>query len=249
MKLWSETILPGSYNRIESGLQHKGNMVFLHGTGSSSAMWRQQVKYFSAKGYVCTLIDLRGHGASHEPYEKTDITVHKKDVLETLAVAKINSPAYFVGHSLGAILSMSIAEENPHLVKRVFAACLPGKILPPVLKGFELLISGPLQALKDSDLKQYLGWREQILVEMPIYTLREIANNFADIDYLNKVPAVKCPVHLASARFDPVAVCWQSKKIQQKIPGSTLKTFEWAGHNVMDYRADDFNQWIASYLD
>ncbi len=249
MKLWSEIILPATHAASSSKLSGKDNIIFLHGTGSGSRMWKNQVAFFSAQGYPCTVIDLRGHGASHEPYEKTDLAVHKNDVIETLKAHNVPLPAYFVGHSLGAIISVALAESHPELVRGVFAACLPGKVLPPVTMAFRAFINGPLQALKESDFRKQLGWREQILVEMPVFTLKEIANNFADIDFLNQLPDVKCPVHIAAARFDPIAVCGQAKKMHRKLPGSTLKIFEWAGHNAMDYRVSDFNNWIADYLE
>ena len=68
----------------------KSDIVFLHGTGSNARMWKNQVAFFTRLGHKCTLIYLRGHGQSHEPYEKTDLEVQRKDVLETLQ----NSKAY-----------------------------------------------------------------------------------------------------------------------------------------------------------
>lgn len=249
MKLWSETILPGLNQKTGNYRKAKSDIVFLHGTGSNSTMWKNQVSFFSQIGYACTVVDLRGHGQSHEPYEKTDLEVHKQDIVQTLQNNNVHLPAYFVGHSLGSIISLSLAETNAEMVKSVFAACLPGRVLTPVSKAFEIFINGPIQALKESDFKRFLGWREQTLVEMPPFTLKEIVTHFGKLDLLSKTPRVNCPVHLACGRFDPIALYWHSNHFHKKIPGSTLKTFEWGGHNFMDTRSESFNNWILNYLD
>jgi pimeloyl-ACP methyl ester carboxylesterase len=246
MKLWSETIIPSSQ---ELNGQSKSHIVFLHGTGSNARMWKNQVSYFSRLGYPCTLIDLRGHGQSHEPYEKTDLVVHTQDVLDTLQNSKIKFPAYFVGHSLGAIVALSIAEKHPSLVKAVYAACAPGRLVKPVQFLLRIFLNGPFQALKESRVKHFLPWRERTLVEMPTFTMKEIANFFRESDLLTSTPKVSCPVHIGAARFDPLAIHGHSKMIHSKLPESTFQTFEWAGHNVMDYRTNDFNSWILGYLE
>jgi pimeloyl-ACP methyl ester carboxylesterase len=249
MKLWYQTVLPSAPQAPGQNNKIKANIVFIHGTGSNARMWKNQVSFFSRLGHTCTLIDLRGHGQSHEPYEKTDIAVHTQDVFETLQHSNIKFPAYFVGHSLGAIIALAIAEKHPQLVKAVFAACMPGKLVKPVQHIFKLFISGPMQALKESEIKNYLPWREQTLIEMPMFTMQEIAHFFSKSNLLERVPEVNCPVHIGAARFDPLAVHWQTKKIHRKLVNSTFQTFEWAGHNVMDYRVQDFNKWILNYLE
>ena len=240
MKLWSETILSGDHN--------KDAIVFLHGTGSNSNMWKNQVHFFSKLGHPCFLIDLRGHGSSHEPYETTNLQTHLDDIQQTLHSSQIPLPAYFVGHSLGAIIAIFLAEKKPDLVKGIFAAALPGKVIPEINKAFRLFMSGPMQTLKESDFKQYLSWRMRTLVEMPPFTLEQISTNFAQINLIESLPRINCPVHLACGRFDPVALYWHAFKIQQKLPGSTVKIFEWGGHNFMDASPKAFNDWILQYL-
>src|ERR1700722_16887377 len=100
MKLWSEI--------ISSADRDKDPIVFLHGTGSNSIMWKNQISWFNKLGHPCVLIDLRGHGSSHEPYEKADLQTHLSDVEQTLQMNKISFPAYFVGHSLGSIIAVRL---------------------------------------------------------------------------------------------------------------------------------------------
>jgi len=240
MKLWSEIVLPQE--------QAREPIVFLHGTGCSSRMWKKQVSFFSQIGHPCYSLDLRGHGSSHEPYEVTDLQTHISDIEQTLQACQVSFPAYFVGHSLGSIISIFMANQHPDKVKSIFAAALPGKIAPLVNESFLLFIKGPMQALKRSEIKHYLGWREQALIETPRFTLEQISKNFADIDLVKSIPSVKCPVHLACGRFDPVARYSHIKEMQKQIPNSTLIVFEWAGHNFMDASPQAFNAWMMRHM-
>ena len=67
----------------------KPDVIFIHGTGSNSEMWQPQVDALKMRGYRSFLLDLRGHGATHEPKEPTGIDVHIQDVLETLEKSAI----------------------------------------------------------------------------------------------------------------------------------------------------------------
>lgn len=247
MKLWSEIISPQSLQKDKVRDIHKNSIVFLHGTGSNARMWRNQVEFLSRHGHTCVTIDLRGHGFSHEPYEPTSLETHLTDVSQTLQNNDI-VPAYFVGHSLGAIIALFLAQRKPELVKGVFAAALPGRIYPSVRQTFQFFLNGPQQALKDSEIKRYLGWRWRTIVETSPFTLNQIQTHFADIDLIGSLPEIACPVHLACGRFDLVATYWHAKQLQQKLPGSTLKIFEWGGHNFMDHKPDAFNAWILTHL-
>ena len=43
-----------------------------------------------------------------------------------------------------------------------------------------------MQALKESPIKQYLPWREQTLLEMPYFTMKEIAEFFSTSNFLEE---------------------------------------------------------------
>lgn len=226
----------------------KGDIVFIHGTGSNSQMWLKQIPFFAERGYGCTLLDLRGHGDTAEPRMKTNLRVHADDVVETLSQANLEMPAYFVGHSLGAIISVFLANEKPELFKAIFAASLPGTVSPWVVRGFRIFYNGVLQSVHKSGLHSYLAWRERTLFEMNEFTLNEIADQFGSMDLRDTVRSVKVPVHFAAGRFDPVARFPEVKTMHRELPGSTLKVFNLGGHNFMDASAAEFNNWILGYL-
>ncbi len=232
-----------------AGSPNKPDVIFIHGTGSHSGMWSSQVERLVEKGHRCISPDLRGHGRTREQYEATDIGVHMADVLESLEDARIAFPAVFVGHSLGAIISLKMAMERPEMTRQVFLAALPGRVYKPVARLFQAFLAGPYHTMKSLPLDRALSWRHKALLETDIHSLNEIVTNFGDLDLVSPNISVDCPVHLSAGRFDPVAPFRYVKDIHRSIPHSTLKVYDLGGHNFMDYNRDSFNQWIEEHLE
>ncbi|HEY9681097.1 MAG TPA: alpha/beta hydrolase [Oculatellaceae cyanobacterium] len=239
-----------STNIVDSALPRtaKPDVVFIHGTGSNSQMWSPQVEALSRQGHKCFLIDLRGHGKTPEVFEPTNLEVHKADVLETLEDLNINYPCIFIGHSLGAIISMELAQIKPDMFERVFAVGLPGRVFALVVVLFRIILRFPYEKLRGTSLHKMLPWRLYTLINTDRYTLTQIADNFQSLDYVSNPFNVKCPVHFSAGRFDPVAPFPYVKRMHQALPHSTLEIFELAGHNHMDQYPRRFNHWLSSSL-
>lgn len=227
---------------------NSGDVVLIHGTGSSSEMWDAQVEALVGHGYRCFLLDLRGHGQTHEPEEFTDLHVHVGDVLETLEHGGINYPAIFLGHSLGSLISLHIARTNPGLADTLFLAALPGKVHSSIATAFRYFLKGAFPVMRDSGIHKKMAWRERTLFSTPAFSLSQIVENFDKVDLFADPITVECPVHLSAGRFDPVAPFDQIVKVHKLLPNSTLKVFDLAGHNFMDYNKDSFNAWILEKL-
>lgn len=224
------------------------DMVFIHGTGSGGLMWTKQVEYFQARGHRCYVVDLRGHGKSEEPGEMTDLEVHLSDVVETLESSDIKFPAIFVGHSLGSILSISLCERRPEWFEQIFAAALPGRVLKPMTHAFNWALKHSFPRLRNSGWHERMAWRERTLLNTPVHTLEQIVANFAEVNFVDRDIKVQCPVHFSVGRFDPVAPFFFVVRIHKSLPGSTLRIFEWSGHNFMDLQYESFSQWIEEKL-
>jgi len=225
------------------------DVVFIHGTGSSSEMWTKQAEELERTGYRCFLIDLRGHGETHEPEEPTDLKVHVADVLETLDESGIVFPAAFIGHSLGSLISLRIGQAHPNLTQTLLLAALPGKVYAPIATVFRHFLNGPFRNMKGTKFHEKMAWRERTLFNTPVYSLSQIVENFHDVDLFSDPFTLNCPVHLSAGRFDPVATIDQVMKAHKAMPNSTLKVFDLAGHNFMDYNTHAFNQWILEGLE
>jgi pimeloyl-ACP methyl ester carboxylesterase len=91
----------------------------VHGAGGSSAVWFKQIKTYK-KHFNLLLVDLRGHGRSHQGPElgRIDYSFESiaADLIEVMDFNQIKS-GHFVGVSLGTIIVRQLAEIAPEYVK------------------------------------------------------------------------------------------------------------------------------------
>lgn len=98
-------------------------VVFIHGAGGSSAVWFKQLRAFR-EGFNLLLVDLRGHGRSHEyhgdgrPYTLDGISGDVLEVMDHLEIER----AHFIGVSLGSVLIRTIVELSPDRIRSVVYA-------------------------------------------------------------------------------------------------------------------------------
>jgi pimeloyl-ACP methyl ester carboxylesterase len=227
---------------------NKGDVVLLHGTGARAEMWTPQIELLVKGGWRCIVPDMRGHGDSPDPGERTDLKAHINDVLETLEAYDIDWPAIFVGHSLGSIISIELAAIRPDMVSKILAVSLPGKVPEITVTAFKAFLGVPYRAIKDTVIHRHLAWRERVLLDTNHYSLSQVLENFAELNYLKGLPSVQCPVHFAVGRLDPVAPCKHVETMHRGLPGSTLQVIEWAGHNCMDSQPESFNRWFMEKM-
>lgn len=227
---------------------HPRDIVLLHGTGAKGEMWREQIPLLLGARYRCIVPDLRGHGLTEEPGVDADIDAHLQDVIETLKIQGVSFPAVFAGHSLGAIISLELAQRHPEMVKKVLAVSMPGRVPGVTCGAFKWFLGWPYDSLKQTKIHRYMGWRPRVLVDTDKHALQQIMNNFAQLDYCTKVPQVNCPVHFVVGRLDPVAPYYHTETMHKLMPHSTLQIIEMAGHNCMDSQKDAFNKWFVEKI-
>lgn len=233
---------------VENRSAEKPDVILIHGTGGNAGLWKNQVQPLVKLGFRCYLPELRGHGSTGEPGEETDLAVHVSDVIETLQNEDTRFPAIFIGHSLGAIISVQIAGRFPELIGQCLAVSLPIKVPKLTSSAFNLFLNGPYHSLQKSKLKERLPIREQALLETEWHSLNQILKHFGPLDLTKEVADIACPVHFAYGRLDVVAPCIYGKQVHRATPNSTLQIFEWAGHNVMDDRPAEFRNWMLDKI-
>jgi len=107
-------------NDIEMYYEIRGNgdpLLLIHGLGSSTRDWEEQIPTFCQKYKVIT-IDLRGHGKTDKPKGPYSIKMFAEDIAELLKKLGINS-IYVLGISLGGGIAFQFAVDFPDLVKRL----------------------------------------------------------------------------------------------------------------------------------
>jgi pimeloyl-ACP methyl ester carboxylesterase len=105
-----------AYNKIGYGPQIA---VLVHGWGASKAWWQTVAQGLSAT-HTCYVPDLLGFGESSKPTRRDDFQIgHQTEVLAAL-IRELNlDSVYLVGHSMGGMISVTLAHRYPELVERL----------------------------------------------------------------------------------------------------------------------------------
>lgn len=100
-------------------------IVFLHGIASSSFTWRNVLPIVGS-GYRRITIDLLGFGNSPKPeWAHYSLVDHADAVARTIKKLRLKQPVILVGHSMGSLIAVSLANRHPKLVKRLVLCSMP----------------------------------------------------------------------------------------------------------------------------
>ncbi|MFC1722894.1 alpha/beta fold hydrolase [Nanoarchaeota archaeon] len=82
-------------------------LIFLHGWGTNWTSWKKEIMYFERLGYSTLALDLRGHGQSGKPEEKSayKFTAFAKDLKKIIIKEKIKD-FILIGHSMGGTVAL-----------------------------------------------------------------------------------------------------------------------------------------------
>jgi pimeloyl-ACP methyl ester carboxylesterase len=89
-------------------------LVLIHGFGASIGHWRKNIPVLAAAGYQVFALDLLGFGGSDKA--KVDYTMELwAELLKDFYNTHIQTPAIFIGNSIGALLSLIVLTEYPEI--------------------------------------------------------------------------------------------------------------------------------------
>ena len=111
-------------------------LVFVHGFSLDLTTWHFQWTALSER-YRCVLLDLRSHGRSG-PAGEGDVSpaAFGRDVAAVLDAVAPERPVVLVGHSLGAMAILSMAQERPDLfASRVAGVVFVGSAMNDLWRG------------------------------------------------------------------------------------------------------------------
>jgi pimeloyl-ACP methyl ester carboxylesterase len=101
--------------KIQYTVMGKGTpLVLVHGFGASMGHWRKNISTLAAGGYRVFAIDLLGFGGSDKPALNYTMELWEK-LLKDFWTAHIQEPTIFVGNSIGALLSLMVLANHPHI--------------------------------------------------------------------------------------------------------------------------------------
>lgn len=89
-------------------------LVLIHGFGASIGHWRKNIPILANAGYQVFALDLLGFGGSDKAVIDYSMNVWA-ELLKDFCNAHIQTPAIFIGNSIGALLSLIVLTESPEI--------------------------------------------------------------------------------------------------------------------------------------
>jgi len=247
-----------SYELIGAG----DPVVLIHGLGSSSRDWEQQLPALAERYRVLTY-DVRGHGASSKPRGPYSVAQFAND-LALLLERLEHRPAHVVGISMGGMIAFQLAVDRPDLVRSLVIvnsgpALVPSKLAEHLAVWSRIAIAklrGPsaMGAVLAPRLFPSPG-QERLRRQF----VERWAENDKDAYYSalraiigwsvrERLGGIRFPVLVVAADHDYTPVSAKEAYLPL-IPGATLKVIADSRHATPMERPEAFNAVLREFLD
>jgi len=129
-----ERVIPERGLYVESWLPERRSrrrpLYLLHGELGGSWVWHPLLGFFAGRGWEGHALNLRGHYWSETAdFGEIDFDTYVADALAGLT--HLARPPVVMGHGLGGLLALKVAEQVPISALVLFSPALPAPLLPP----------------------------------------------------------------------------------------------------------------------
>jgi pimeloyl-ACP methyl ester carboxylesterase len=144
-------------------------LYLIHGELGGSWLWERYLRYFAQRGWEAHTINLRGHFWSDTvDFEQVDLHYYLDDAEAGLAA--LGRPAVVIGHGMGGLLALKLAERRPLEGMVLLSPALPAAIRPEVPSHVVRLVPPVFR-------RELLGWAgapDLIQRQHPDLTMRDV---------------------------------------------------------------------------
>jgi 3-oxoadipate enol-lactonase len=239
-------------------------IVFSHGLLFSGHMFHKQVDYFK-QNYRVVLFDHRGQGQSEVTQDGYDIDSLTRDVTKLIEFLDVGQ-VHFVGLSMGGFVGMRLAARRPDLIKSLILMNTSAETEPNGLKykflctvvkllGVNIVTTPVMKIMfgqkfiNDPKRKEeYQHWVEQL--QSNAKTITRAAEGVINRKGVEaELQNIECPTLILACTQDIATIPQKSEFIHARIPHSTIKFIEGAGHSSSVEEPEQVNQSIERFLD
>lgn len=234
-------------------------LVLVHGGGPGSVTWDRISGGLAGRNTVI-LPDLGGSDVVADdggPLTVEALTAQLAAVIEDSGKA----PVDLLGHSLGAVVALSLAATRPELVRRLIPMSGPAhaedEYVRNVMKVWLHLADDPQIFPRFSMLmafsRRYLNEIGHEAVEELAAGFRATPNRIRQIDLAGRVdirhllPRIQAPTLVVGATHDALIPVENSREIHAAIPGSSYAELD-SGHVSRTERPDEFVKLVQDFL-
>jgi pimeloyl-ACP methyl ester carboxylesterase len=236
-------------------------IVFIHGLGSSARDWEYQVPFFAPR-YRVVVFDVRGHGRSDKPPGPYSVPLFAQDAAALIRALEA-APAHVVGISMGGMIALQLAVDEPALVRSLVV----------VNSGPELVVRTfreRLMILQRFLIVRLLGMRKmgevlsqrlfprpdqaplrQMFVERwaenDPRAYREAMRALVGWSVADRLGDIRCPTLVIASDQDYTPVSAKEAYVA-RMPNARLVVIPDAHHAVTVERPEEFNQVLLDFL-
>jgi pimeloyl-ACP methyl ester carboxylesterase len=144
-------------------------LYLIHGELGGSWLWERYLRYFAQRGWEAHALNLRAHFWSEtDNLEEIDLNTYLDDA--EAGVAALGRPPVVIGHGMGGLLALKLAERRPLEGLVLLSPALPSPIRPEAPAHVVRLVPPRFR-------RELLGWDgppDQIQQQHPDLTLDDI---------------------------------------------------------------------------
>jgi len=246
-------------------------IAFIHGSGTDSYSWRNNVHALS-KYFKLYVLDLIGSGDSDKPKTNYCLSFFTQQIYQFLQKVRIRK-IILVGASWGGALALSFAIEFPKIVDKLI---IIDSITPyPIVKGIKASQKRFKALTQINQGKKSTEWGRKILEELlkeGYYNQEAVTNEVVNRQFkmwktaegrtaqiairsqcdfreiIGEVGTIQQKVLLIWGEKDPWHPLAAAKQLQKKIKKSKLVIVPNAGHAPHETHPDSVNQAILRFL-
>ena len=265
-------------NRIAHGVHGEGEpVVLIHGTPSSSFIWRNIVPALLKTGHKVHLFDLLGYGLSERPWSAdVDTSVSGQvPILAALVTRWALDQVHVVAHDIGGAIAQRFCIFHPQAVKSLtlidtvsFDSWPSKRTHEQMRAGLDILIKKP-----DSEHREH--FRDWILSTVHDQTRLRAESLETYVDYISgpvgqgslfqhqvshydHKHTSELTSRLKDLRELPVQILWGEDdawqvvdwayKLQAAIPGSSLRVLPECGHFAMEDKPEEVSRLLIEFV-
>ncbi|MFY2826338.1 alpha/beta fold hydrolase [Ruegeria sp. MALMAid1280] len=263
-------------SRIAYGIHGAGDpVVLIHGTPSSSYIWRNVLPELVETGYKVHVYDLLGFGLSERPWDAsvdTSVTAQVPILKGLLDLWGLND-LHVISHDIGGAVAPRFAIQSPDRVRSLtmidvvsFDSWPSKRTKEQMQLGLQPLIDAPdtqhrehfrewlfsavanKQRLADTALEKYLDFISGPIGQGSLFQ-HQVCHY--DPKHTNSIDYAKLgtlPVQLIWGAEDAWQVVDWAHKLHDTIPGSELNILENCGHFAMEDQPEQISALLVDFL-
>ncbi|WP_028799638.1 alpha/beta fold hydrolase [Streptomyces sp. 142MFCol3.1] len=230
-------------------------LVFVHGWTANRHRWDHQVAHFSDRRRVIRL-DLRGHGESSGAGVRT-IAELAKDVLALLDHLKVER-FVLIGHSMGGMISQTIALSHPERVERMVLVNSISRMTysrgrgllmaASALAPFKLFIAANIQrAFAPGHPREEIREYVRASGDTPREVVMTLYGAMRAFDVLDRVGEISTPTLMVHGYHDIQLPVSQMLRMAKAYPDAVVRILD-AGHELPVEKPEELTMAIDGFV-